>query len=214
MHQSDPDQYTTPPLLPELAAPRVHHDQTHPEAYAAFELVLADLPWHDEFVALLARGYTWRKTAWIAWHSQPKQSRQPRTKTAFAELIGVSPGKLTDYSNDPALHAAILAHRRSVLFDHLPDVYDALVQSAADPNYKSAPDRRLALEMAGEYTPRQQLNVGVAPGQAEQFEMTMDNLPYDVLVALSRYVEAGGDAPTLARAIAAVTPSEALADGQ
>lgn len=207
------DQHTNPPLLPDLAPPRVVRDQAHPEAYAAFELVLRDLPWREQFANLLSRGYTWRKTAWIAWNSQPAARREPRTKGEFANLIGVGPGKISDYRNDPALHAEILALRRTVLFDHLPDVYDALLTSAANPGYKHAPDRKLAFEMAGEYTPRQQLNVGVAPGSADQFEMTMDDLPYDVLVALSRYVDAGGDAVTLARAIEAVTPQQ-VTDGQ
>ncbi len=42
--------------------------------------------------------------------------------------------------------APLLRHRR--------DILDALIVSATDPDPKSHPDRKLALEMLGDYKPR------------------------------------------------------------
>jgi hypothetical protein len=45
--------------------------------------------------------------------------------------------------------APLLRHRR--------DVFEALAASASDPDPKSHPDRKLALEMMGDYRPKQEL---------------------------------------------------------
>ena len=41
------------------------------------------------------------------------------------------------------------------LLRHRRDIFDALIVSATDPDPKSHPDRKLALEMLGDYKPRQ-----------------------------------------------------------
>ena len=195
-----------PSMLPAWAEDKSVQDFSHEAEYQAFLLALDGVPWAEDFAdLLLRRGYTWRKSAYVAWASQPRHLRLPKTQGEFGALIGVSGHRITEFKSDKILGAEIIKFRKSVLLDSVPDVIDALVTSASDAGYKHHNDRKLLLEMAGEYQPR--MNVGVGAMQMDEAEMegVMDALPYDVLVALHNYFERGGDAQLLRIAVEDLT---------
>ena len=195
-----------PSMLPGWVGDKSVQDFSHEAEYRAFLLALEGVPWAEDFVdLLLRRGYTWRKSAYVAWASQPKHLRIPKTQGEFGALVGVSGHRITEYKSDKILGAEIIKFRKSVLLDSVPDVIDALVTSASDAGYKHHNDRKLLLEMAGEYQPRMNLGVGAMQMDEAEMEGVMDALPYDVLVALNTYFEQGGDAQMLRIAVEDLT---------
>lgn len=160
---------TQNPLLPDLVEPKAIPDETHPEQLRAFEFALRDLPWAGTYAELLGLGYSWRKTAYIAWSIQPKPTRQPKYGKDFAKLIGFSQRTVSKWALDRTLQAEIFRLRQRVLSEAVPDVMEALVASATNSSYKHAPDRRVFLEMTGHYTPRQRMAIGPDTGDAGDF---------------------------------------------
>lgn len=136
-------------------------DETHAAERAVFEQLLAGVEWGADYLALLDEGWYWRDAAYIAWKSLPKKIRQPQTYSDFCEQVGISVRGMTDRRNrnkaiDARAAKGVVAFG---LFDRIDDVMEALVESASDPNYKAHPDRKLFLEMAGVYVPKQAVDV-------------------------------------------------------
>lgn len=138
-------------------------DQSHPAELALFEQMLGDLAWSDTYGALLGEGWEWRKAAYIAWASLPATTRQPSTMGEFASVIGLSSTKPIRAwrLKNKAIDLAVQRLSLSNLLDSAPAVVDALITSASDANYKSAPDRKLYFEMTGMYVPRSKVGIGI-----------------------------------------------------
>jgi hypothetical protein len=98
----------------------------------------------------------WRKAAYIAWSSTPKTKREPKTLEELARLLGLSSaGTIRNWRRkDAGIAERIAELPRQFLAERVPDVMEALgrVASWADP--RAHPDRRMFLEMMGEYSPK------------------------------------------------------------
>jgi len=138
-------------------------DIQHTEEKRLFEHMLGELSWAGTYQALLAEGWGWRKAAYIAWAAVPADRRVPKNIVAgvdgqpgFANIIGLRDGSSISKwrLQNPAIDLAVRKLQMSLLNEATPDIMDALIESAATPSYKNAPDRKLALEMAGLYTPK------------------------------------------------------------
>lgn len=110
---------------------------------------------YEIYMDLLESGWPARIAAYIAWCSVPRARRYPKTQDELANLLGLtSDRQFTKWRrNNPALDALIARLQMEPLLKHRADVFDALVQSASTPDYKNQPDRKLFLEITGDYIP-------------------------------------------------------------
>lgn len=74
-----------------------------------------------------------RMAVYLAWVCQPKEEREPRTKTEMAAKMGCTVQTLFSYERDPEFGAAVtdkLGH--SFRVDRLPALFDSLYNTATD----------------------------------------------------------------------------------
>ncbi len=102
------------------------------------------------------RRWDWRKALYIAWCSLPRSKRQPETLDKLCDLLGLrSPGTIRNWRRkDPGIDERIAGLPKRMLLGHVADVYEALVRVAASADPKAFQDRRLFLELTGEYAPK------------------------------------------------------------
>lgn len=120
------------------------------------------LTWSPDYWRLRNQGWPWRVAAYIAWAASPKQERQPKNQQEFAtSMLGLTSDRViaTWRKKNPAIDEVIALLQVAPLFEHRRDIYDALIKSATSPDYKSHPDRKLALEMLGDYIPRAKVDL-------------------------------------------------------
>lgn len=138
-------------------------DTQHTEEKQLFELMLGDYAWAGTYQALLAEGWAWRKAAYIAWAAVPADRRVPKNivtgvdgQPGFANIIGLRDGSSISKwrLQNPAIDLSVRKLQMSLLSEATPAIMDALIKSASTDSYKNAPDRKLALEIAGVYTPK------------------------------------------------------------
>jgi len=129
-------------------------------------------PWMGDYWALLAEGWTWRQAVYMLWEAQPAEGRAPKTQGALAvEVLGLTSDRVirTWKAENPAMGARIARLTASALGKARARVIRALIESAASANYRAHADRKLFLEMSGDYVPRQTLRVGpVMPDEMEE----------------------------------------------
>jgi hypothetical protein len=119
--------------------------------------------WWEDFNRLMELGWPWRVATYIAWASSPKKERKPAKLADLAtEVLGLTgPRQIYNWRKKYAgIDATVAMLQAASLWDHRRDVLEALVDSASDPDYKHHPDRKLYLEMTGDYVPRSQLDIG------------------------------------------------------
>ena len=106
--------------------------------------------------ARVHRRWNWRQALYIAWMATPRHERKPATLAELANLLGLSStGTFRNWRrNDPEIDERIRTLPKSLLMGHVADVYAALVTVASDPDPKAFQDRRMFLEIAGEYSPK------------------------------------------------------------
>lgn len=114
--------------------------------------------------ARVRRRWNWRQALYIAWMATPRGKRIPKTQGELADMLGLSsPAAFRNWRrHKPEIDERIKAVPRDLLITHLADVYDALVEVASSPDPRSHPDRKLFLEMVGEYTPRAEVKADLA----------------------------------------------------
>ncbi len=102
------------------------------------------------------RRWPWRKAAYIAWAATPKHERAPKTLEELAALLGLAgAGTIRNWRRqDAGIDERIAALPRKMLAGRLADVYEALAEVAASWDPKAHQDRKLFLELMGEYTPK------------------------------------------------------------
>lgn len=103
---------------------------------------------------------TWHadQLEFIKWLALPKSQRQPKTQKEFAKKINVDEGTLSDWKRLPGFMSDVTANAREQLRDALSDVYGALVKRALDGDVQAI---KLALEVSGEYTPKQKVDLDI-----------------------------------------------------
>lgn len=134
-------------------------------AYAALPEVAATAPWWEDYLALRqetdARGkarWDWRKAVYIAWASLPDSRRWPPTQKELATaVLGLADDRTIRKwrAKDPGLDDRVAGLTSAVLFKHRANVFDALISVAASPEPNAHKDRKLFLELTGDYQPRQ-----------------------------------------------------------
>jgi hypothetical protein len=112
--------------------------------------------WLDDYLELVRGGWPWRVAAYIAWASSPRAVREPKTQDELARIhLGLTSDRAisTWRKRNPAIDEVVRMMQAGPLFKHRTEIYTALVAVAVKPEYKSHADRKLALELMGDYTP-------------------------------------------------------------
>lgn len=118
-----------------------------------------DLPYANEYLKLREYGWDWRVAAYIVWASSP-QPRMPKTQYELAtQFLGLTSDRaiITWRKNNPQIEEMIGVMQAAPLFEHRAEIYKALVESAIKPEYKGHNDRKLALELMGDYVSKSKL---------------------------------------------------------
>jgi len=118
--------------------------------------------WFEQYQSLLAAGWPWRIACYIAWSASPKMNRWPRTQEELArEILGLTSDRQigTWRKRNPAIDEVIALMQAAPLMERRADVFRALAISASDPDHRSNPDRKLFLELIGDYVPRTRVDV-------------------------------------------------------
>lgn len=116
-------------------------DETHPV-------------WWDDYLALRSEGWDWRKAAYIAWASSAVILRWPKTQGELATTVLGLRGDRTIQkwrADDPRIDERVAKLQVEPLLRHRRDVIEALVTSSMSPDPKSHQDRKMFLEMTGDY---------------------------------------------------------------
>lgn len=154
---------------PSTAFPATAETPGQAESRAAWELLRSNervlaADWWDDYHRLRAEGWDWRKAVYIAWAASPIKDRWPKTQE---ELCHQCLGLRTDQTirkwraNEPGIEQRIVKLQAEPLMLHRRDVINALVQVASEPIPQAHPDRKLFLEMVGDYVARSQQQVDV-----------------------------------------------------
>jgi hypothetical protein len=134
------------------------------EARRLFEQMDEAGPVLDDYFALRAKGYSWRVAVFIVWASLPADRRWPRTQGELAtQVLGLtSDRRVREWrANNPAVEAEVRTLQVSALEKSRARIIGALIESASNPDPRASADRKVALEMLGEYTPKQAVLSGV-----------------------------------------------------
>jgi len=135
-------------------------------------------PWLEDYWSLVGEGWPWRQAIYMLWASQPRDTRRPRTQYELArEVLGLATDRaIREWrSKNPAMDTLIAKLAASVLAKHRAEIYEALIRAATNSDPRAHQDRRMALEMMGDYVPRQRLDVGSAAA-GDYREMTTEEL--------------------------------------
>jgi len=134
------------------------------EARSVFEARWGNTPWMDDYFSLLAEGWDWRQAAYIVWACQPKASRIPATQQEFAVSIGLTTDRTIRKwrDNNPAIDERIHELTASALMKARAEVFGALIASATSPSPRACTDRKLFLELTGDYSRDQVIRIGAA----------------------------------------------------
>ena len=103
--------------------------------------------------------WDWRKALLITRRVVPKALRWPQTEAEFARLINIkSTRTIREWMRkDPEIEKRIAELPRQMLLTHLADVYEAMVTVAKMAVPAAHQDRRLFLELTGDYAPKSNL---------------------------------------------------------
>jgi len=167
----------TPPSLPQLANPLTlpgmegaldplsEAQLKSAEARAIFEATEESGPWMDDYWTLLDEGWTWRQAVYMLWEAQPPRKRIPHTQHELAtRVLGLTSDRVISMwkQENPALVTRLRTLTVSVLEKARSRMLAALVESASKVDGRhSHADRKLALEMTGDYVRRQKVGVGL-----------------------------------------------------
>ncbi|MFA5836184.1 MAG: hypothetical protein WC837_04425 [Bellilinea sp.] len=113
--------------------------------------------WFARYAELRAAGWNWRVAAYIAWASCPRRDRIPASQELLAtQVLGLTSDRQiwTWRTKNPAIDETIGLLQAAPLFEHRADILRALIDSATNADYKHHQDRKIALEMLGDYVPR------------------------------------------------------------
>lgn len=172
--QVDPPIPLGDPALPRAVQPlpgmdgavlnKLDEDQLRSEnARRVFESTHGKQPWMNDYWELRAEGWSWRQAVYIVWASQPKPDRVPQNQGDLAvQELGLSSDRQIRKwrMNNPMIDLRVKALTISALAKARAEVYQALITAATNPNPRAHADRKLALEMLGDYVPRQKVAIG------------------------------------------------------
>ncbi|MCW5876489.1 MAG: hypothetical protein KIS85_06360 [Anaerolineales bacterium] len=157
------------------------------------EKVAVELPyplpkWLDSFIWLLGRGWPWRQATYIAWLASPRKNRWPATQEELAtQVLGLSSDRVisTWRQKNPQIDTTVAMLQSAELYHARADVLAALTEVAQDPDYKAHPDRKMFLEMTGDYVPISQLKAMLLKGDFKT-KRGVEDLSDEELIQLSQ----------------------------
>jgi hypothetical protein len=159
------------------------------QARAAFEAKYGPgVGWYEDYLRLRAGGWPWRQAAYIAWASSPKVNRQPRTMDELArEHLGLTSDRAisTWRRRNPLIDEMVAQLQAAPLWEHRAEIYRALLAVAVRPEYKSHNDRKLALELLGDYVPASKL----VAEMRKRVKGDLSELSEDELAVLARALQ-------------------------
>lgn len=113
--------------------------------------------WWDEYQQLRAEGWTWRVAAYIAWAASPADRRWPaRLSDLATQVLGLHNDRTIRKWRErrPKIDERVATLQVEPLLRHRRDVIEALVAVAKTPDPDAHRDRRMFLEMTGDYNPK------------------------------------------------------------
>lgn len=136
--------------------------------------------WFDDYMMLIGQGWPWRVAAYIAWAGSPKIGREPRTlKELATEVLGLTSERViyTWRKKYASIDGIVSMMHSAPLFEHRRGIYEAMIAVATAPDYKGFNDRKLALEILGDYVPRSKMQIsGTAKDLSELSDDELDRL--------------------------------------
>jgi len=164
-------------------------------AYERFHAQLKKCAWAAEYLELRSEGWTWRQAALIAWLASPTDRRWPANQLELAtQVLGMRSDRMIRKWRDkrPEIDQRVGELQIAPLFQHRRDVIEALVSVASTPEAGAHSDRKLFLEMTGDYKPRGG-PVAIGAGVLNAFDV-LAGLTDDQLDRLLANIEAAGGA--------------------
>src|SRR3972149_24805 len=146
-----------------------------------------DLKWMEEYARLRDGNWPWRVAAYIAWASSPKVSRFPKTQDELArKYLGLTSDRsiATWRKKNPAIDEMVAILQASPLWDFRAEGFLALTPNAVKPDYKTHNDRKLFLELTGDYVPTSKLAAMLTKGSMTKNDLK--EMSDSELAALSR----------------------------
>lgn len=146
----------------------------------------APLAWEAMYYDLLAEKdedgrarWDWRKALYIAWNCVPTSKRWPRHEVQLIDLLGLTNTRTIRQwkQNDPEIEKRIQEGPKALLMGHVADVLEALVKVATDSDPKAHQDRKLFLELTGQYKPRGVVEVANDGNEPLSIALTWGDLP-------------------------------------
>ncbi len=132
-------------------------------AHAVFETMVKDAAvWLDDYYQLRSEGWDWRKAAYIAWASSLATDRWPKTQKDLASnVLGLKSDRTIQKwrEDDRGIDDRVAKLQIEPLMRHRRDVIEALISVASSHDPKAASDRRVFLEMVGDYKPKSAMAV-------------------------------------------------------
>jgi len=154
--------FTAPPAAPGQDVSRLKKREL--DQHLAGLQVRDEAPptWMELYDALLderdeegKRRWDWRKALYIAWNCTPREERDPKTLGGLARRLGVAASTMRAWRySDPEIERRISELPRLLLMEHVASVYQALATLASTPDPRTFQDRRLFLELTGQYSPK------------------------------------------------------------
>ncbi|OGO37373.1 MAG: hypothetical protein A2Z03_04170 [Chloroflexi bacterium RBG_16_56_8] len=157
--------FPAPPQTPGQAESRT--------AYDRFMAKSDKCPWWDDYMRLRDEGYTWRVAVYIAWASSPARGRWPATQQELAEqFLGLrSDRTIRKWRGlNRAIDERVITAQAEPLLRYRRDVFEALVEMAALRDPTAHGDRKLFLQMTGDYRPRGAIELTGKDGEPIQTE--------------------------------------------
>lgn len=116
----------------------------------------AGYDWHGEYLILKERYPDKRVAAYIAWAAAPVVKRQPGKLIDLARLLGLKTDRTIRQwrEKDETIDQTVKELQTAPLAHYRRDIYQALIASALLEGSGGHADRRLALEMLGDYSPK------------------------------------------------------------
>ncbi len=118
--------------------------------------------WWRDYLVLRSEGWDWRKAVYIAWMSSPMQvgdkKRWPATQEELAqEVLGLKSDRvISKWKRDfPEMQLRIEKLAAAPYLRYARDLVNVNIQMALTPDPGTFQDRKVALEIAGIYKPKQ-----------------------------------------------------------
>lgn len=136
----------------------------------------------------LAPRWDWRKALYIAWNCLPPSKRWPRHENQLIDLLGLANTATFRKwkAGDPEIEKRIEAGPKRLLMGHVAEVMEALVRVAKDASPQAHQDRKLFLEMTGQYNPKGMVALAGAVAVGDIDELLGDEEQTAVAEALKK----------------------------